>query len=158
MKGKDWTPIPISYKVFSNLNFKNHMNLATILKEVTYTAVRSGGPGGQHANKVSSKVVVQFDIEASQSFSEKEKIRIIERLAGKLTKDKQLILSSDQSRSQHKNKEIVTKRLISILEGALKTQKKRIPTKISKSEKTRRLEAKKKRGARKTLRKNPKLD
>ena len=134
------------------------MNLAKLLKEVTFTAVRSGGPGGQHANKVSSKVMAQFDIEASQALSETEKARILSQLKAKFSKSKQLVLTSDQSRSQHKNKEIVTKRLISILEGALKTQKKRIPTKISKSEKTRRLEAKKKRGARKELRKNPKWD
>lgn len=150
--------ILLTYKVLTKPNVKFHMNLDKLINELLFTATRSGGPGGQHANKVSSKVTVQFDIIASKALSEEEKEQVMHHLAGKLTKNKQLLLSSDQSRSQHKNKQIVTNRLISILEGALKSRKKRIHTKISKQEKVRRLEAKKKRGARKALRKKPEWD
>ena len=134
------------------------MNVDKILKEISFTAVRSGGPGGQHANKVSSKVVLMFDISESESLSDSQKERLTQKLTGKLNSNEQLILTCDESRSQHKNKEIVTKRFFSLLEGALKKQKKRVATRVSKGEKARRLEAKKKRGVKKSLRQKPKWD
>ena len=134
------------------------MNVDKILKEISFTAVRSGGPGGQHANKVSSKVVLMFDISESESLSDSQKERLTQKLTGRLNSNEQLILTCDESRSQHKNKEIVTNRFISLLEGALKKQKKRVATRVSKAEKARRLAAKKKRGVKKTLRQKPKWD
>ena len=139
-------------------NFRSDMNVEKILKEISYTAVRSGGPGGQHANKVSSKVVLIFDISDSEAISKAQKKRLFETLAGRLNSREQLILTCDESRSQHKNKEIVTNRFISLLEAALKKQKKRVATRVSRAEKARRLEAKKKRGVKKTLRQKPKWD
>ena len=139
-------------------NFRSDMNVEKILKEISYTAVRSGGPGGQHANKVSSKVVLIFDISDSEAISEAQRKRLFETLAGRLNSREQLILTCDESRSQHKNKEIVTNRFISLLEAALKKQKKRVATRVSRAEKARRLEAKKKRGVKKTLRQKPKWD
>jgi len=134
------------------------MNVEKILKEISFTAVRSGGPGGQHANKVSSKVVLMFDIPDSESISDAEKERLVQKLTGRLNSREQLILTCDESRSQHKNKEIVTNRFIALLEETLKKQKKRVPTRVSKGEKARRMEAKKKRGLKKTLRQKPKWD
>ena len=134
------------------------MNIDKILKEISFTAVRSGGPGGQHANKVSSKVVLMFDIPDSESISEGQKERLVQKLAGRLNSREQLILTCDESRSQHKNKEIVTNRFIVLLQETLKKQKKRVPTRVSKGEKARRLEAKKKRGVKKSLRQKPKWD
>ena len=134
------------------------MNIEKIIKEISFTAVRSGGPGGQHANKVSSKVVLMFDIPGSASISEAQKARLVQKLAGKLNSREQLILTCDESRSQHKNKEIVTNRFITLLQETLKKQKKRVPTRVSKGEKARRLEAKKKRGEKKSLRQKPKWD
>jgi len=134
------------------------MNIEKIIKEISFTAVRSGGPGGQHANKVSSKVVLMFDIPGSASISEAQKARLVQKLAGKLNSREQLILTCDESRSQHKNKEIVTTRFIALLKETLKKQKKRVPTRVSKGEKARRLEAKKKRGVKKSLRQKPKWD
>jgi len=134
------------------------MNVEKILKEISFTAVRSGGPGGQHANKVSSKVVLMFDIPDSESISDAEKERLVQKLTGRLNSREQLILTCDESRSQHKNKEIVTNRFIALLQETLKKQKKRVPTRVSKGEKARRMEAKKKRGLKKTLRQKPKWD
>lgn len=134
------------------------MDKETLQNELEFSAVRSGGPGGQHANKVSSKVVVVIDIKNSQALSEKEKMRLFDKLSSKLNKKEQLMLTCDESRSQHQNKQIVTKRLVALLETALKKDKIRIPTKVRKVEKARRMEAKKKRGLKKTLRQKPKLD
>lgn len=134
------------------------MDKEILQKELEFSAVRSGGSGGQHANKVSSKVIVLIDIENSQAFSEKEKMRLFDKLSSKLNKKNQLMLTCDESRSQHQNKQIVTNRLITLLEAALKKEKIRIPTKVRKLEKARRMEAKKKRGLKKTLRQKPKLD
>ena len=108
------------------------MNVDKIIKEISFTAVRSGGPGGQHANKVSSKVVLMFDIPGSASISEAQKARLVQKLAGKLNSREQLILTCDESRSQHKNKEIVSNRFITLLQETLKKQKKRVPTRVSK--------------------------
>lgn len=134
------------------------MDKEILQKELEFSAVRFGGPGGQHANKVSSKVIVLIDIENSQALSEKEKMRLFDKLSSKLNKKNQLMLTCDESRSQHKNKQIVTNRLLVLLEAALKKDKIRIPTKVRKLEKARRMEAKKKRGLKKTLRQKPKLD
>lgn len=134
------------------------MDIELLYRELRFSAVRSGGPGGQHANKVSSKVAVLFDIENSQALSEKEKTRLLEKLSFRLNKKNQISLTCDESRSQHKNKQIVVNRLLSLLENALTEEKKRIPTKVGKLEKARRLEAKKKRGLKKSLRQKPKLD
>ena len=134
------------------------MDIDKLLSEISYSFIRSGGPGGQHANKVSSKAVLLFDINASQSLSTDEKRRLVKKLSGKLNKKHQIILSSDQTRSQHTNKQIVTDRLQAMLQTALKREKRRIPTKVSKSERTRRIEAKKKHSLRKSLRQKPKFD
>ena len=134
------------------------MDIEILQNELEFSAVRSGGPGGQHANKVSSKVVVYFDIKNSQALFETEKERILDKLSARLNKKNQLVMTCDESRSQHKNKQIVTNRLLTLLESALKIDKKRIPTRVGRSEKARRLEAKKKRSQKKTLRQRPKLD
>jgi len=134
------------------------MDVDILQNELEFSAVRSGGPGGQHANKVSSKVVLFFDIKNSQALSEHEKERLLDKLSSKLNKKDQLMLTCDESRSQHKNKQIAINRLLVLLESGLKIDKKRIPTKVKRSEKARRLEAKKKRSHKKTLRQKPKLD
>jgi len=134
------------------------MDVKLLLKEVSYTAVRSGGPGGQHANKVASKVVLHFNLKATNALSELEKTTANHQLSSKLSKDGLLNLTCDDSRSQHENKEIVTERFLSLMRSAIKRPKKRIPTKISKSMKARRLESKKKMAVKKSLRQKPKLD
>jgi ribosome-associated protein len=134
------------------------MDVKLLLKEVSYTAVRSGGPGGQHANKVASKVVLHFNLKATNALSELEKTTANHQLSSKLSKDGLLNLTCDDSRSQHENKEIVTERFLKLMRSSIKRPKKRIPTKISKSKKVRRLESKKKMAVKKSLRQKPKLD
>ena len=84
-------------------------------------------------NKVSSKVVLSFDLKNSQAFSEEEKIRLEAKLSSRLTSDLVLILNCDEDRSQLKNKAIVTKRFLDILTVGLHIPKIRKATKIPKS-------------------------
>jgi ribosome-associated protein len=109
------------------------MDKEKIISEVTFKAVRSSGAGGQNVNKVSSKVVLTFDLYASQSLSEEEKELISAKLKSKLTLENILILNCDEDRSQLKNKEIVTKRFLEIISKALIIPKARKATKIPRS-------------------------
>jgi ribosome-associated protein len=77
------------------------MNTKLIIKELKFKAVRSSGAGGQHVNKVSSKIELTFDLQNSESFTEDEKELLIQKLKNKLTKDNILLLQCDESRSQH---------------------------------------------------------
>ena len=126
-----------------------------ILQELTFKAIRSSGSGGQHVNKVSSKVELTFNLEESLVFNDVQKERLLFKLKHRLTKDGVLILQCGESRSQHKNKEIVVKRLITILKEALKVPKKRRPTKIPKSAIKKRLKKKRKLSEKKANRKKP---
>lgn len=134
------------------------MDKKGLIQEIKLKAVRSSGPGGQHVNKVSTKVELTFDVENSTALSLLEKGRIYNRLASRLTKDNVLILQSDESRSQHKNKEIITKRFLDIIAFALKVPKKRRKTKPSRSSIEKRLKSKKKDALKKVRRRRPGLD
>ena len=109
------------------------MDREKVISEVNYKAVRSSGAGGQNVNKVSSKVVLTFDLNASQGLSSEEKERLLTTLATRLTSENILILNCDEDRSQLKNKEIVTKRFLEILQKGLHVPKERKATKIPKS-------------------------
>ncbi|SHJ53893.1 ribosome-associated protein [Maribacter aquivivus] len=110
------------------------MNQEQILTELQFKAIRSSGPGGQHANKVSSKVELSFHIQSSAGLTERQKKRAFLKLENKLSKEGLLILQCDESRSQHKNKELVIKRFLKLLEKSLvvpKARKKSRPTRSS---------------------------
>lgn len=134
------------------------MNLESLYTELQFKAVRSSGAGGQHVNKVSSKVELTFDIANSQSLSTQEKLRLLNSLSNRLTKDGVLRIISGESRSQHTNKEKVIKRLIAILKKGLDVPKKRKPTQMSRAQKQKRLYQKKKQSEKKGLRKKPSID
>jgi ribosome-associated protein len=104
-----------------------------LISELQFKAVRSSGAGGQNVNKVSSKVVLSFDVEKSSFLSMEEKELLIFNLSSRLTSENVLILNCDEDRSQLKNKEIVVKRFFTILTQALHIPKKRKATKIPKS-------------------------
>ena len=131
------------------------MDEAIILNELDYKAVRSSGPGGQHANKTSTKVELSFEVSTSQGLSDYEKKRITRKLAGRINKEGFLKMSSEDSRSQHTNKEIVTGNFLFEIKEALKRPKPRKKTKPSRASKLKRLQSKKKRSEIKANRKNP---
>ena len=114
-----------------------------LIAELQFKAVRSSGAGGQNVNKVSSKVVLTFDLNKSKALSDEEKALLDMNLTSRLTNDQLLILNCDEDRSQLKNKEIVTKRFLAIIEQGLYIPKIRKATKIPKSVIRKRLKDKK---------------
>ena len=130
------------------------MDKSTILLEIKYKAVRASGAGGQHVNKVSTKVELTFDLNNSRAFSQEEKDRLIERLKAKLSKEGLLILQSQDSRSQLKNKKDATSKLFKLLLDALIIPKKRKKTRPSKKAKEKRLQSKKIQSEKKANRSN----
>lgn len=119
------------------------LNKDQILTELQFKAIRSSGPGGQHANKVSSKVELSFQLNTSNGLTEREKKRIQLKLHNKLTNDGVLILQCDESRSQHKNKQLVIKRFFKLLEKSLIVPKPRRKSKPTRSSIEKRLKGKK---------------
>lgn len=113
-----------------------------LLTELHFKAVRSSGAGGQNVNKVSSKVILTFNIINSQALSEKEKELLNNKLVSKLSSENVLILNCDEDRSQLRNKEIVTKRFLKLIKNALIVPKKRKATKIPRSVIEKRIKAK----------------
>ncbi|MDR6299535.1 alternative ribosome rescue aminoacyl-tRNA hydrolase ArfB [Mesonia maritima] len=132
-------------------------NKDQLLAELNFKAVLSGGPGGQHANKTSTKILLEWNLSQSALFSEEEKERLQQKLKNRITKEGILQLSSDHTRSQHKNKEIVQTRFLRLLEDGLKIPRKRKKTKPSKKSKLKRLQNKKRQADKKANRKNPLL-
>jgi len=130
-------------------------NADLLITELTFKAIRSSGAGGQHVNKVSSKVVLNFDLSNSQVFSEEQKALLSKNLSNRLTIEGVLILQSDESRSQHKNKELVIKRFLELIKHSLKAPKKRKPTKVPRAVKLKRLTKKKQQADKKANRKPP---
>ncbi|PXY38939.1 aminoacyl-tRNA hydrolase [Flavobacterium cheongpyeongense] len=134
------------------------MHLEEIISELSFKAVRSSGAGGQNVNKVSSKVVLTFDLKTSQALSQEQKLLLENNLGSRLTSENILILNCDEDRSQLKNKEIVIKRFLEIIKKALFVPKARKATKIPKAVIKKRIKDKKNVSDRKQLRKKPNLD
>lgn len=134
------------------------METHKIISELQYKAVRSSGSGGQNVNKVSSKVVLSFDLKNSQALSEEEKLLLETNLASRLTSDSVLILNCDEDRSQLKNKEIVTKRFLELIKKGLLVPKERKATKIPKAAIRKRIKNKKNLSQTKQNRRKPDLD
>ena len=128
-----------------------------LISELQFKVVRSSGAGGQNVNKVSSKVVLSFDLKNSNALLNEEKILLEMNLASRLTNDQILILNCDEDRSQLKNKEIVIKRFFTILEQGLYIPKIRKATKIPKSVIRKRIKEKKTLSETKKNRKKPEL-
>jgi len=110
--------------------------------EFVFQASRSGGPGGQNVNKVSSKVELRFNIANSVLLSDDEKAIIEKKLVNKINKLGELILVAQTDRSQLKNKEKVIEKFYLLVDRALTPPKKRHPTKPTRASVERRLESK----------------
>jgi ribosome-associated protein len=118
------------------------MKTDILLSELQFKAVRSSGAGGQNVNKVSSKVVLTFNLNNSKAFSEEEKELLKNKLDSKLSSEKVLILNCDEDRSQLRNKDIIIKRFLELIKNALIIPKKRKATKIPRSVIEKRIKAK----------------
>lgn len=134
------------------------MDTHELIKELKFKAIRSSGAGGQHVNKVSSKIELTFNLANSNGLSEKQKETLFKKLANRLTKGNILILFSDETRSQHRNKELVIKRFLALIKQGLQKPKIRRATKPTKASVKRKAENKRKTSLKKSLRKKPSID
>lgn len=125
--------------------------------ELIFKAVKSSGPGGQHVNKTASKIILNFDLGNSQALSEEEKARVSIKLASRITNSGEIILESGETRSQHKNKELVTTRFFELIQKAVKKEKPRKKTRPTKASKLKRLRSKKIKSEKKVTRQKPPL-
>ena len=110
--------------------------------ELSFRFSRSGGPGGQHVQKSSTRVELLFDVANSPSLTEAQRSRVLKRLSGYVDKTGVLHLISQSERSQLRNREDVVSRFQAMMRQALKRRKRRRPTKPSAAAKERRLQRK----------------
>ena len=113
--------------------------------EVHFDASRSGGPGGQNVNKVSSRVTLTFDVNSSAALSDDQKCMILQKLAGRINKEGVLRVISQRTRSQELNRADATERFSELIRQALTPQRRRVKTRIPRAAHQRRVEEKKKR-------------
>jgi ribosome-associated protein len=126
--------------------------LALPLSEIELRASRSSGPGGQHANVTASRVEAVFDVHASRTLGEHQKARIAARLGPRVT------AAAQDTRSQHRNRELALERLAHRLGAAREVRRPRAKTRPTRASQQRRIEAKKRRGDLKRARRRPDVD
>ncbi len=126
--------------------------------ELRETASRSSGPGGQHVNTSSTRVTLRWNVETSPTLSDRQRTRLLSRLAHRLTRDGELILHAGRARSRARNRERVRERLVELVSEGLAVPRKRVATRPSAGARTRRLQQKKRRSATKSGRRPPGID
>jgi ribosome-associated protein len=126
--------------------------LDRLLEEATIRTARSSGPGGQHANVTASRVEASFDVAASATLSDEQRARIRARLGPRVT------ASAQDTRSQHRNRELALERLADRLAHALEVRRPRTKTRPTRASQRRRVDTKKRRGEIKKARRRPHLD
>ncbi len=134
------------------------MNKEVLFKELQFKAVRSSGAGGQHVNKVSSKIELYFNLLNSEGLTDNEKLLLQKNIKTRLTKEGVFILSNAETRSQHRNKELVIKRFFELITLNLIKKKIRKASKPTKASIKRKAEDKRRNALKKALRKKPKFD
>lgn len=123
--------------------------------ELEIRASRAGGPGGQHVNKVSTRIEVVWDVEASPSLPPDLKNRLLTRLGSRLDSRGRLRLVAANSRSQTRNRDAAVERLRALVDTALRPRKPRVRTRPTAASRERRLKAKRRRGETKRGRRAP---
>lgn len=122
--------------------------------EITISAIRAQGAGGQNVNKVSSAIHLRFDIRAS-SLPAAVKQRLLRQADHRISGDGVIVIKAQNFRSQEKNRGEALQRLCELIRSALKAPRRRIPTKPGRAAKARRVDSKKRRGLTKRLRAKP---
>ncbi len=125
-----------------------------IEKELKFSTSRSSGPGGQHVNKVNTKVTLRWKIKSSSSVDEEQQLLIFIKLKKVINNLGEVVISADSNRSQLKNKQDVIQKLAALLEKAFFKQKARKATKPTKASVKRRLQDKKRISTKKKLRRD----
>ncbi len=128
---------------------------SAVRRTATITFARSGGPGGQNVNKVSSKAVLRLPVDrfaVQAGCSVEEAARVREKLARRVNEDGELVLAVQDTRDQAKNRELAVRRAAALVVGALRRPKRRVKTRPGAGARESRLAEKKRRGASKRLR------
>ncbi|HZT14443.1 MAG TPA: alternative ribosome rescue aminoacyl-tRNA hydrolase ArfB [Gaiellaceae bacterium] len=125
------------------------MDAESIRSEIAFRFSRSSGPGGQHAQKTSTRAEALFDVEASRGLTEAERRRVLERL-GPVVR-----AVAQEERSQLRNRELAAERIVAQLRAATRVRRKRRPTAPTQASVERRLEDKRRRAQTKRLRRDP---
>jgi ribosome-associated protein len=125
------------------------MDVESIRSEVAFRFSRSSGPGGQHAQKSSTRVEALFDVESSVGLTDSERRRVLERL-GPVVRS-----AAQDERSQLRNRELATDRIVEQLRDAVRVRRPRTPTKPTAAAQERRLEGKRRQSQTKRLRRPP---
>jgi ribosome-associated protein len=125
--------------------------------ELDLRAAKASGPGGQSVNTTDSKIELRWDVRSSTALNETQRARVLDRLGSRLTKDGVLILHGREHKSQHRNREAVLARFRAIVGEALEPPRTRRSTRPTRASKERRIDAKKRRGRTKQLRRRPDL-
>lgn len=126
-------------------------NLSIPIGEITFTAIRAQGPGGQNVNKVASAIQLRFDVPES-SLSDAAKARILAVSDQRITVDGVIVIKAQNHRTQNRNKDEALERLADLLKQALHRPKARRATRPSRSSREKRLKSKAQRGQVKSLR------
>ena len=126
--------------------------VAIPMAEIELRTSRSSGPGGQHANVTASRVEASFDVSASSALTDEQRARISARLGPRVT------ASAQDTRSQHRNRELALERLAERLAHALEVRRPRTRTRPTRASQRRRVESKKRRGDIKRARRRPDLE
>lgn len=123
---------------------------------LSFHATRSGGPGGQHVNKVATRVVLALDLAgATRAWSDDARARVLRKLASRIDARGRLTVACGSTRSRERNLELAQQRMEALLGAALHRSPARKPTRPSRTSRRRRLDDKRRRGAAKALRKPP---
>ncbi len=135
----------------------NHIiSSAELAPELDFSTSRSSGPGGQNVNKVSTKVILRWNVLHSALISDEQKVLLLNKLQSQLTREGELIISAQETRSQLQNKEAAIEKFDALLRKALTKPKARKATKPSYTSKVKRVDNKKRHAEKKQWRK--KLD
>ncbi len=116
------------------------------LNELEFTSSRSSKPGGQHVNRVASRITLNFDVANSPCLTDEQRHKISSKLQTRINKEGVLRVISQKYRSQKANKDAAIERFITLLRIALSKTRARIKTKTPAAVKQKRLEDKKHRG------------
>jgi len=133
-------------------------SLAIPMRELKFVATTGSGPGGQHVNRVATKIVLLWNVDESTAITNTQRSRIKIKLASRINKLSILRVTSSKHRSQKANRTATIERFALLLADALRRQLKRKKTRVTRSQKAKRLEHKKRRATTKSLRKPPQFD
>jgi ribosome-associated protein len=140
----------------SDIPITRHLSIPQ--SEVALTFSRSGGPGGQHANKTSTRAELAFNVLESHALTDRQRDRIMRKLRHRIDSHGVLRLASDKHRSQLRNRQEVVTRLARLLQSALRAERARVATAPSASSREARLHSKRVHSNTKRLRRRPQLD